>query len=37
VLRCVDDYLAGKRTPLDLLFTDHSVFDGGLTLKPDVT
>jgi 8-oxo-dGTP pyrophosphatase MutT (NUDIX family) len=26
VLRCVDDYLAGKRTSLDLLYTDHSVF-----------
>ena len=37
VLQCVDDYLAGKRTPLDLLYTDHSVFENGLTLKPDVT
>jgi 8-oxo-dGTP pyrophosphatase MutT (NUDIX family) len=37
VLKCVDDYLAGKRTPLDLLYTDHSVFDGSLALKPDVT
>ena len=26
VLRCVDDYLAGQRTSLDLLYTDHSVF-----------
>jgi 8-oxo-dGTP pyrophosphatase MutT (NUDIX family) len=37
VLKCVDDYLAGKRTALDLLYTDHSVFDGNLALKPDVT
>lgn len=37
VLKCVDDYLAGKRTALDLLYTDHSVFDGSLVLKPDVT
>jgi hypothetical protein len=22
VLQCVDDYLAGKRTPLDLMYTD---------------
>lgn len=35
VLRCVDDYLAGKRTPLDLLYTDFSVFDGGLPIQPD--
>ena len=27
VLKCVDDYLAGKRTALDLLYTDESVFD----------
>lgn len=27
VLQCVDDYLAGKRTPLNLLYTDHSVFE----------
>ena len=37
VLKCVDDYLAGKRTDLELLYTDHSVFDGGLSIKPDVT
>jgi 8-oxo-dGTP pyrophosphatase MutT (NUDIX family) len=37
VLQFVDDYLAGKRTALDLLYTDHSVFDGGLTVKPDPT
>lgn len=30
VLKCVDDYLAGKRTSLDLLYTDHSVFEGGI-------
>jgi 8-oxo-dGTP pyrophosphatase MutT (NUDIX family) len=37
VLKCVDDYLAGKRASLDLLYTDFSVFDGGLAIKPDVT
>ena len=37
VLKCVDDYLAGKRTPLDLLHTHSSVFEGGLSLKTDVT
>jgi 8-oxo-dGTP pyrophosphatase MutT (NUDIX family) len=37
VLKCVDDYLAGKRTSLDLLYTDYSVFDGGLAIQPDVT
>jgi 8-oxo-dGTP pyrophosphatase MutT (NUDIX family) len=31
VLRCVDDYLAGKRVPLDLMHTHPSVFEGGLT------
>jgi 8-oxo-dGTP pyrophosphatase MutT (NUDIX family) len=31
VLRCVDDYLDGKRAPLDLLHTHLSVFEGGLT------
>jgi 8-oxo-dGTP pyrophosphatase MutT (NUDIX family) len=36
VLKCVDDYLAGKRTSLDLLYTDYSVFDGGLSTQPDV-
>ena len=25
LLRCMEDYLAGKRFPLDLVFTDHSV------------
>ena len=37
VLKCVDDYLAGKRTSLDLLYTDFTVFDGGLAVQPDVT
>ena len=37
VLKCVDDYLAGKRTSLDLLYTDTSVFHGGLAIQPDVT
>jgi 8-oxo-dGTP pyrophosphatase MutT (NUDIX family) len=37
VLRCVDDYLAGQRAPLDLMHTHLSVFEGGLTLKTDVT
>ncbi len=37
VLRCVDDYLAGKRAPLDMMHTHLSVFEGGLTLKTDVT
>ena len=26
LLRCLDDYLAGKRYPLDLITTDASVF-----------
>lgn len=26
LLRCMDDYLAGKRAPLDTVFTDASVF-----------
>lgn len=30
VLQCVDDYLAGKRTSLDLLHTHASVFEDGL-------
>ncbi len=30
VLQCVDDYLDGKRTSLDLLHTHPSVFEGGL-------
>jgi hypothetical protein len=37
MLQCVDDYLAGKRAPLELLHTHSSVFEGGLTLKTDVT
>ena len=37
VLQCVDDYLAGKRAPLELLHTHSSVFEGGLTIKTDVT
>jgi 8-oxo-dGTP pyrophosphatase MutT (NUDIX family) len=37
VLRCVDDYLAGKRAALELMHTHLSVFEGGLTLKTDVT
>lgn len=37
MLQCVDDYLAGKRTPLDLLHTHASVFEGGLPLRTDVT
>jgi 8-oxo-dGTP pyrophosphatase MutT (NUDIX family) len=31
VLRCVDDYLAGKRAPLDLMHTHLSVFESGPT------
>ena len=30
VLQCVDDYLAGKRTELELLYTHPSVFAGGI-------
>ena len=30
VLQCVDDYLAGQRTALDLLYTHPSVFAGGI-------
>jgi 8-oxo-dGTP pyrophosphatase MutT (NUDIX family) len=37
VLQCVDDYLAGRRTPLALLHTHESVFDRALTMKTDVT
>jgi 8-oxo-dGTP pyrophosphatase MutT (NUDIX family) len=37
LLQCVDDYLAGRRTPLDLLHTHPSVFEGGLSLRTDVT
>jgi 8-oxo-dGTP pyrophosphatase MutT (NUDIX family) len=37
VMQCIDDYLAGKRAPLELLQTHPSVFEGGLTLKTDVT
>jgi 8-oxo-dGTP pyrophosphatase MutT (NUDIX family) len=37
VLQCVDDYLEGRRAPLEMLHTHASVFEGGLTLKTDVT
>ncbi len=37
VLLCIDDYLAGRRAPLELLHTHASVFEGGLTIKTDVT
>jgi 8-oxo-dGTP pyrophosphatase MutT (NUDIX family) len=37
MLQCVDDYLAGRRTPLALLHTHASVFEGGLSIKTDVT
>jgi 8-oxo-dGTP pyrophosphatase MutT (NUDIX family) len=37
MLQCVDDYLAGKRTPLALLHTHSSVFEGGLSNEPDAT
>jgi 8-oxo-dGTP pyrophosphatase MutT (NUDIX family) len=30
VLQCVDDYLSGHRTPLHLLYTHPSVFEGGI-------
>ena len=30
VLKCVDDYLAGRSTPLSLLYTHSSVFEGGI-------
>ena len=29
VLRCMEDYLAGQRHPLGLIYTDHSVYPGG--------
>ena len=29
ILRCMEDYLAGQRHPLDLVYTDHSVYPGG--------
>jgi len=35
MLQCVDDYLAGKRTPLALLHTHPSVFEGGLEEETD--
>jgi 8-oxo-dGTP pyrophosphatase MutT (NUDIX family) len=35
MLQCVDDYLAGKRTPLALLHTHPSVFEGGLEEESD--
>ncbi|MDQ1815813.1 NUDIX hydrolase [Massilia sp. CCM 9210] len=31
MLQCVDDYLAGRRMPLEMLHTHASVFEGGLT------
>jgi 8-oxo-dGTP pyrophosphatase MutT (NUDIX family) len=34
LMRCVDDHRAGKRHPLDLLFTDPSVYRGGLFQAP---
>ena len=37
LLQCVDDYLAGRRIPLDMLHTHPSVFEGGLSLRTDVT
>lgn len=30
VLQCVDDYLSGKSTPLELLHTHASVYEGGI-------
>ena len=30
VLQCVDDYLAGRRMPLAVLYTHPSVFEGGI-------
>ena len=30
VLQCVDDYLAGRRTELGLIYTHPSVFEGGI-------
>lgn len=37
MLKCVDDYLAGKRAPLDLLHTHCSVFERGVSIKTDAT
>ena len=37
LLQCVDDYLSGRRIPLDMLHTHPSVFEGGLSLRTDVT
>jgi 8-oxo-dGTP pyrophosphatase MutT (NUDIX family) len=37
MLQCVDDYLAGKRTPLAMLHTHPSVFQEGLSIKMDLT
>ena len=31
MLQCVDDYLGGRRMPLEMLHTHASVFEGGLT------
>ena len=36
MLQCVDDYLAGKRMPLDMLHTHASVFEGGLPQNTEV-
>jgi 8-oxo-dGTP pyrophosphatase MutT (NUDIX family) len=32
VVRCMDDYLLGRRYPMDLVTTDHSVFQTGSLL-----
>jgi 8-oxo-dGTP pyrophosphatase MutT (NUDIX family) len=37
VLQCVDDYLAGKRAPLELLHAHVSVFEDGLSINTDAT
>ena len=33
VLQCVDDYLQGRRAPLELLYTDPTVLHGGLDME----
>jgi phosphatase NudJ len=35
VLRCMEDHLAGRRYPLDLLSTDASVFSSACPAGPD--
>ena len=35
VLRCMEDHLAGRRYPLDLLSTDASVFSSARRAGPD--